>query len=65
VSIPDAQATLPASATAETAREDGMDAVESESVLTAVQEIVSAAPEARILICGSLYLAGHILQDNA
>ncbi|WP_417268264.1 bifunctional folylpolyglutamate synthase/dihydrofolate synthase [Celeribacter baekdonensis] len=65
VSIPDAQATLPASATAEAAREDGMDAVESESVLTAVQEIVSAAPEARILICGSLYLAGHILQDNA
>ena len=65
VSIPDAQATLPASATADAARADGMDAVESESVLAAVQEIVSTAPEARILICGSLYLAGHILQDNA
>lgn len=65
VSIPDAQATLPASATAETAREVGMEALEAQSVLAAVQEIVSTAPEARILICGSLYLAGHILQDNA
>lgn len=65
VSIPDAQATLPASATAETAREVGMEALEAQSVLAAVKEIVSAAPEARILICGSLYLAGHILQNNA
>ena len=65
VSIPDAQATLPASATAETAREVGMEALEAQSVLAAVKEIVSAAPEARILICGSLYLAGNILQNNA
>ncbi|SDF68389.1 dihydrofolate synthase / folylpolyglutamate synthase [Celeribacter baekdonensis] len=65
VSIPDAQATLPASVTADAAREVGMEALEAQSVLAAVQEIVSAAPEARILICGSLYLAGHILQNNA
>jgi len=65
VSIPDAQATLPASATADAAREVGMEALEAQSVLAAVQEIVSAAPEARILICGSLYLAGNILQNNA
>lgn len=65
VSIPHAQATLPASATADAARADGMEALEAQSVLAAVQEIVSTAPEARILICGSLYLAGHILQDNA
>ena len=65
VSIPDAQATLPASVTADAAREVGMEALEAQSVLAAVKEIVSAAPEARILICGSLYLAGHILQNNA
>lgn len=64
VSIPDAQATLPASETAETARAVGFSAIEADSVLTAVRTIVGDAPEARILICGSLYLAGHVLQTN-
>lgn len=38
-----------------------------ESVDDAVAEIVGADPEtpARILICGSLYLAGRVLADNA
>lgn len=65
VSIPDAAATLPASVTADAARSDGMKAEESDSVLAAVNDIAASDPEARILICGSLYLAGHILQDNA
>ncbi len=64
VSIPDAQATLPASETAATARAEGFAAIEADSVLTAVRTIVADNPEARILICGSLYLAGHILQTN-
>jgi dihydrofolate synthase / folylpolyglutamate synthase len=29
-----------------------------------VQEIVAKNPEARILICGSLYLAGQVLREN-
>ncbi|AJE45254.1 bifunctional folylpolyglutamate synthase/dihydrofolate synthase [Celeribacter indicus] len=64
VSIPDAEATLPADVTAAAARESGMAAETAPDVLTAVKRIAETAPEARILICGSLYLAGHILQTN-
>ncbi|WP_090062912.1 bifunctional folylpolyglutamate synthase/dihydrofolate synthase [Celeribacter neptunius] len=64
VSIPDSQATLSAEETAEFARAEGFNAIEADSVLTAVRSIVANAPEARILICGSLYLAGHVLQLN-
>ena len=64
VSIPDATATLPAATTAQAARESGFEATEATSVAEAVAQICTTAPEARILICGSLYLAGHILQDN-
>ncbi|ATG49855.1 bifunctional folylpolyglutamate synthase/dihydrofolate synthase [Celeribacter ethanolicus] len=64
VSIPEAQATLPASETAAVARAEGFDAMEADSVPDAVAQIVAAHPQARILICGSLYLAGHILQTN-
>lgn len=64
VSIPEVQATLPASETAAVARAEGFDAMEADSVPDAVAQIVAAHPRARILICGSLYLAGHILQTN-
>ncbi|WP_238379760.1 bifunctional folylpolyglutamate synthase/dihydrofolate synthase [Celeribacter ethanolicus] len=64
VSIPEAQATLPASETAAVARAEGFDAMEADSVPDAIAQIVAAHPQARILICGSLYLAGHILQTN-
>jgi len=33
--------------------------------MAAVREAVTAGPPPRILICGSLYLAGHILAENA
>ena len=64
VSIPDAPATLPASATAEHARSVGMIATEAASVQQAVESIASKHPGVRILICGSLYLAGDVLRDN-
>lgn len=64
VSIPDSQATLSAHETAEFARAEGFDTLEADSVLSAIQGIVTDHPEARILICGSLYLAGHVLQSN-
>jgi dihydrofolate synthase/folylpolyglutamate synthase len=41
-----------------------MDARMAESALAAVEEIVARVPRARILICGSLYLAGGILREN-
>jgi dihydrofolate synthase/folylpolyglutamate synthase len=64
VSIPGESATLPADVTAQAAGQIGMEAVEEEGVATAVSKIVAHTPQARILICGSLYLAGNILKDN-
>ncbi|MDP0927944.1 folylpolyglutamate synthase/dihydrofolate synthase family protein [Paracoccus onubensis] len=56
--------TLPAEATAGFAREAGMTAHIAESPMQAVTRIVASCPQARILICGSLYLAGRILREN-
>ncbi len=64
VSIPGSEATLPAEATAAAARDAGMNAVQSDDVMTAITDIVTETPNARILICGSLYLAGEILKEN-
>lgn len=64
VSIPGEAATLPASATCAAALSAGMVAVEAGSVLEALQAIVAVDPEARVLICGSLYLAGQVLREN-
>lgn len=65
VSIPGEANTLPAEATARAAEEAGLKASESANVLEAVTDIVSRFPEGRILICGSLYLAGAVLRENA
>ncbi|GGE42895.1 bifunctional folylpolyglutamate synthase/dihydrofolate synthase [Primorskyibacter flagellatus] len=64
VSIPEEVNTLPASATAAAARDVGMAAEEAESVDAALAGIVARDPSARILISGSLYLAGRILREN-
>jgi dihydrofolate synthase/folylpolyglutamate synthase len=64
VSIPGEANTLPAAETAAAAREVGIDAGESPSVSNAVRAIAAEDPYAKILICGSLYLAGRILQEN-
>ncbi len=64
VSIPGQAATLPAAETARAARTAGLDAREAESVMAALEVITAREPAARILICGSLYLAGEILKEN-
>ncbi|MEH6520762.1 bifunctional folylpolyglutamate synthase/dihydrofolate synthase [Sulfitobacter sp.] len=64
VSIPGEAATLPAETTAQAAVDAGMTAFEAADVLSALIEIVRQEPHARVLICGSLYLAGNILRDN-
>jgi len=33
-------------------------------VQDAITAIRAAHPQARILICGSLYLAGHVMREN-
>ncbi|WP_298840484.1 folylpolyglutamate synthase/dihydrofolate synthase family protein [uncultured Roseobacter sp.] len=64
VSIPGEANTLPAEATAEAASDAGLDATVAPDVREAIAQITSRAPQARILICGSLYLAGSVLRDN-
>ncbi len=64
VSIPGAEATLPADATRDAAIAAGMVATTAASVAAALAAIVAEDPRARVLICGSLYLAGSILRDN-
>ncbi len=64
VSIPGESNTLPAEETARAAKQAGFEASEGADVREAVQNIVSRSPESRILICGSLYLAGAVLREN-
>ena len=64
VSIPGEANTLPADTTAAAARAAGLPATTAPSVLAAVQALTARHPDARLLICGSLYLAGQVLRDN-
>lgn len=64
VSIPDEVNTLPASETEAAARAAGIEARSAGDVMAALQAIAAHDPQARVLICGSLYLAGHILREN-
>ncbi len=65
VSIPGEVNTLPAVETASAARRVGMAAVEASGVAAALESIISDDPTARVLICGSLYLAGGVLRENS
>lgn len=64
VSIPGEANTLPGGVTADAARNAGIRASEAETVDQALEAIIVNAPHARVLICGSLYLAGHVLRSN-
>ena len=64
VGIPDSQATLPAKDTAAAAVQAGIPAQVAGSVAEALSDIAARDPHARVLICGSLYLAGSVLREN-
>jgi dihydrofolate synthase / folylpolyglutamate synthase len=66
VAIPGDPVSLPAEEAAQTARAVGIaDSAPAASPDDAVRALVAAGgPPRRILICGSLYLAGAILADN-
>lgn len=64
VTIPGEASTLPAEATRDAAAAAGIEAGTAASVLDAVRAITTRDPAARILICGSLYLAGTVLREN-
>ncbi|MCL5776594.1 bifunctional folylpolyglutamate synthase/dihydrofolate synthase [Limibaculum sp. FT325] len=69
VTIPATPAAIPAGRLAERARSAGHDAIAAESLHAALDHVLAAhdgttgAP-ARVLICGSLYLAGQVLTEN-
>ena len=64
LSIPNEAATLPAADTAQAARDVGMSASVAPDLKSALSSILGQTPEARVLICGSLYLAGTVLREN-
>jgi dihydrofolate synthase / folylpolyglutamate synthase len=64
VSIPNEKNTLPADTTRDAALAAGIEALTADSVASALQAVARDAPDARVLICGSLYLAGAVLREN-
>jgi dihydrofolate synthase/folylpolyglutamate synthase len=62
VPIPDEPNAFAAEPLAGIARAEGFDAIAASSVPEALLWSASRAGPARILICGSLYLAGHVLR---
>ncbi|MEM1272483.1 MAG: folylpolyglutamate synthase/dihydrofolate synthase family protein [Pseudomonadota bacterium] len=64
VTIPGQPATLSAEETAIAARNAGIEAEIAPDVAAAVSRIVAGNASARLLICGSLYLAGDILKTH-
>ena len=64
VSIPGETNTIPAQDTAAAAQSVGLPSTTAASIREAVTQITCMTPHARILICGSLYLAGAVLREN-
>ena len=65
VTIPDTAASFQAGMLSGIAKDGGANARVADSVEAALAEIsASAEPPYRVLICGSLYLAGHVLALN-
>jgi len=65
VTIPGEQNPLPAEAIAAAARSIGIDAAMAPSVAAALARFVLDSPSGRVLICGSLHLAGSVLAENS
>ncbi len=64
VTIPNEANAVPASVIADAARAVGLPAHGAPDAAAAIAAIGGAAQSGRILICGSLYLAGTVLADN-
>ncbi len=64
LSIPGEANALPPEKIADMAQKLGLQAGTAQDALSAIRQIAGHSPHARILICGSLYLAGSILREN-
>ena len=65
LTIPDEENAVPASQLAEAARRHGMSAETAESLEDALKQAAQTTPAPRILIVGSLYLAGRVLAHHS
>lgn len=67
ITIPDAPASLSAEALAEAAIAGGLSATDAPDLKTALARAITrvGSDGGRIVICGSLYLAGHVLRKNS
>ena len=65
VTIPGEENSLSAEEVSSTALTWRMEAAPAESVAAALADIIKQGQPARVLIAGSLYLAGTVLKDNA
>ena len=65
LTIPDEENAVPAEALAEAARAHGLAAETAQNLEAALRQASSTVPAPRILICGSLYLAGRVLAAHA
>jgi dihydrofolate synthase/folylpolyglutamate synthase len=64
VTIPNEINAFPSADLAEAGRICAIPSFEASDVHAALQDLSQRHPQARILICGSLYLAGHVLREN-
>jgi dihydrofolate synthase/folylpolyglutamate synthase len=64
LAIPDEENAVPADALAAAARRGGLSAETAASLDQAVRQASQMTPPPRILICGSLYLAGYVLASH-
>jgi len=67
VPVPDSAASLTAEAAAAAARAVGLAAIPADDIAAALEALRTTAATAepsRVLICGSLYLAGAVLRAN-
>ncbi len=61
LAIPNEPNAISAEQLADTLRDLGTPASTADSVIDAVKKAARISPAARVLVCGSLYLAGHVL----
>ena len=65
IAIPDEDNAIPADRLADIARRAGLSAETAMSIDSALQQAAQITPSPRILILGSLYLAGHVLAEHS
>jgi len=65
VPVPSSQAGIPAHELAQAAQSAGLAATRAQNVPKALQQLAHGREHPiRVLICGSLYLAGTVLEEN-